>query len=187
MLLINLIAARRAERRKREMVRAVIVRGMAAVGAATVLAIAFMTWSTQITESRIRDADAQMVLLKDTVDQVERLQSSLESLQPRVETLVKAQNATNRWRAVLAEVGASLPEQTWITSFASQNTAGQGFTVTGQTVSQDRVGKAMMRLHRADIVQSVDLRFSRSGQGSQMVTFELAGAMLPEEGAANAN
>lgn len=181
MLLINLIAARRAERKKREMIRAVLLRSMVGVGAAGIFTAAFMTVSIQVVNSRIEDVSQQTAMLQDTVTTVEQLQSNMSALQPRVATLMKAQNATNRWRAILQEISVSLPEKTWITSFASQKGATDGFTVTGQSISQNQVGKAMMRLGTQAYIKEVTLQYTQAANSQKGVTFALNGALDPME------
>lgn len=185
MLLINLIAARRAERRKLEFVRGVLARSMFAVAALAVLGVAFMTYSIQTTRSRIRDVDAQTAMLQTTVAKVEELQGNMAAIQPRVATLLTAQNATNRWRAVLQEVGASLPPQAWITSFATQQQPSDSFIVTGQTISHEKVGLAMLHLNKEPYVKTVDLHYSQSTIEGKVVNFEVAGSLMPVEGATN--
>lgn len=182
MLLINLIAARRAERRKLELTRAILLRSMFGVGGAAALTAAFMTFNIQIVKNRIEDVDQQTAMLQDTVSRVEALQARMSALQPRVTTLLKAQNSTNRWRAVLQEISVSLPEQTWITSFASQSREGDGFTVTGQSISQKEVGKAMMRLGSQTYIKDVSLQYTQAaGNGAKGVSFALNGALKPIE------
>lgn len=191
MLLINLIAARRAERRRLEFIRGALVRGMGLVAVATVLAIGFMTVSLQITRNRIADVDQQTASLQDTVHEVERLQTGMASLQPKVATLLRAQNATNRWRSVLHEVGSSLPQSTWITSFVSRAAPNQGFTVTGQTKSQSLVGRTMLNMNRQSNIEKVTLSYTQSTvksgseNGPKVINFELAGALHPLEGTTN--
>lgn len=181
MLLINLIAARRAERKKREMIRAVLLRSMVGVGIAGFMTAAFMTVGIQLVNSRIEDVTQQTAMLQDTVSQVENLQGRMSALQPRVATLLKAQNATNRWRAVLQEIGVALPEKTWITSFASQAGAEDGFTVTGQSISQNQVGKAMMRIGSQPYIKEVTLQYTQSADKAKSVTFALNGSLQPLE------
>jgi len=186
MLHINLIAARRAERRRREMVRGVLVRGMVGVGLATVLTLTFMTVSIQIIRNRIADVDQQMAMLQDTVSRVERLQAAMGSLQPRVTTLLTAQNATNRWRAVLQEVSSSLPASTWITSFTAQTPPNEGFTITGQSTSQALVGRTMLQMNRKENIKDVTLRYTQANRTNSgavnAINFELAGTLHPLEG-----
>jgi Tfp pilus assembly protein PilN len=185
MLLINLIAARRAERRKLELIRGVLTRSMFAVGALTILGGAFMTFSIQNTRSRIRDVDAQTAMLQTTVARVEQLQANMADVQPRVATLLTAQNATNRWRAVLQEVGASLPPKAWITSFASQQTPPDSFVFTGQTMSHEKVGQAILHLTKKPYVRGVDLRYTQLNPMGKIVSFEVAGTLDPVEGGTN--
>jgi Tfp pilus assembly protein PilN len=180
MLLINLIAARRAERRKLELIRAVMVRAMLGIAAATTLGAVVMTFQVQTVKSRIDDVNQQTAALQDTVSRVELLQAQMGALQPRVATLLKAQNSTNRWRAVLEEISISLPEKTWITSFASQAGA-DGFTITGQSASQNEVGKAMMRLGTQAYIKDVNLQYTQSAAKSGSVTFALSGGLHPLE------
>jgi Tfp pilus assembly protein PilN len=185
MLLINLIAARRAERRKLEFIRGVLARCMFAVGALTALGVVFMTFSIQTTRSRIKDVDAQTAMLQTTVDRVAQLQSDMASIQPRVATLLTAQNATNRWRAVLQEVGASLPAKAWLTSFASQQTPPDTFIVTGQTVSHKLVGQAMLHLNTKPYLKGVDLHYTQASPTSKVINFEVAGTLESVEGSTN--
>lgn len=191
MLLINLIAARRAERRRLELIRGALVRGMGVVAVATVLGMGFMTVSLQITRNRIADVNQQTAMLQDTVHQVERLQTDMATLQPKVATLLRAQNATNRWRSVLQEVGTSLAPSTWITSFVSRTAPSQGFTITGQTKSQSLVGRTMLNMNRQSNIQNVTLSYTQStansgtDKGPSVINFELAGALHPLEGSTN--
>lgn len=185
MLLINLIAARRAERRKLEFIRGVLTRFMFTVGALTAIGVVFMTFSIQTTRGRIRDVDAQTAMLQTTVAKVEQLQGNMAAVQPRVATLLAAQNATNRWRAILQEVGASLPAKAWITSFATQAQPGDSFIVTGQTISHKNVGDAMMQLNKKPYVKSVDLHYSQASPTNKIINFEVAGALAPLDGATN--
>lgn len=185
MLLINLIAARRAERRKLEFIRGVLVRCMFVVGALTALGAVFMTFSIQTTKSRIKDVDAQTAMLQTTVDRVGQLQAGMATIQPRVATLLTAQNATNRWRAVLQEVGASLPPKAWLTSFATQQTPPDTFIVTGQTVSHNLVGQAMLSLNKKPYLKGVDLHYTQASPTSKIINFEVAGSLEPVEGSTN--
>ncbi|HEY3267771.1 MAG TPA: PilN domain-containing protein [Armatimonadota bacterium] len=185
MLLINLIAARRAERRKLELIRGVLLRAMFAVGAIALGAAMLMTFSIQSTKNRIRDVDAQTVMLQDTVQSVERLKSEMAVLQPRVTTLLLAQNSTNRWRAVLQEVSSSLPQKAWITSFTTLAAPQEGFVVTGQTLNHGLVGSAMMQLQDKPYIKSVDLHYTQAAASDKGVNFELAGGLEPMEGAPN--
>jgi len=182
MLLINLIAARRAERRKMELIRAILLRSMVGVGGAAAFTAAFMTFNIQVVKSRIEDVNQQTAMLQDTVTRVEALQARMSALQPRVATLLRAQNATNRWRAVLQEISVSLPEKTWITSFASQAGEGDSFTITGQSISQKEVGKAMMSLGTQPYIKEVSLQYTQTAGGdAKGVTFALTGALQPTE------
>lgn len=183
MLLINLIAARRAERRKLELIRGVLARCMFAVGGLALLGIAFMTISIQNTRSRIRDVDTQTDMLQATVAKVKSLEANMAAVQPRVTTLLSAQNATNRWRAVLQEVGSSLPAKAWLTSFATQQNPADTFIVTGQTVSQSLVGQTMLKMNKKAYVRSVDLHYTQSSTSNKLVNFEVAGSVTPLEGA----
>jgi Tfp pilus assembly protein PilN len=151
----------------------------------TVLGMAFMTFSIQTTRSRIRDVDAQTAMLQTTVAKVEELQGNMAAIQPRVATLLSAQNTTNRWRAVLQEVGASLPQKAWITSFAAQPQPADSFVVTGQALSQAKVGQTMLHLTKAPYVKSVDLHYTQASPQSKVVNFEVGGSLTPLEGATN--
>lgn len=185
MLLINLIAARRAERRKLEFMRGALVRSMFGIAALAVMGVVFMTYSIQTTRSRIRDLDAQTAMLQTTVSKVEQLQGNMAAIQPKVATLLSAQNATNRWRAVLQEVGSSLPAKAWITSFAAQPQPADSFVVTGQAASHQKVGETILRLNKEPYMKSVDLHYTQSTTQGKVVNFEMAGSLLPAEGATN--
>lgn len=190
MLLINLIAARRAERRKMELIRGGMLRGM--VGVVLMTAIVALVASLGMTRTaiRIRDVDVQTSLLQDSVDKVNALQASIKTLEPRVNTLVQAQNSTDRWRGVLQAVSASMPDKTWVTSFQSKEPTkdkSDSFTLTGETVTQDRIGRAMLKLHRTTFVDRVDITFASQRQQGKGINFELAAVLKPLEGATNAS
>lgn len=190
MLLINLIAARRAERRKLELIRGGMLRAMVGIVLMTAAVALIATLGITRTAIRIRDVDVQTALLQDTVDKVNALQASIKSLQPRVNTLVQAQNSTDRWRGVLQSVSASLPDKTWVTSFQSKeptNDKADSFTLTGQTVTQDRIGRTMLKLHDSVFVDRVDITFASQRQEGKGISFELSAALKPMEGAGNAS
>jgi Tfp pilus assembly protein PilN len=190
MLLINLIAARRAERRKLELIRGGMLRGMVGVVATTGIVALLATLGMTRTTLRIRDVDAQTALLQDTVNKVETLQADIKNLEPRVNTLVRAQNSTDRWRGVMQAVSASLPDKTWVTSFQSKDAAKnsvEGFTVTGQTVTHDRIGRTMMKLNRSAFVKQLDLSYAAQRQEGSGVSFELGAELKPLEGAGDAS
>jgi Tfp pilus assembly protein PilN len=146
--------------------------------------------SVNQTKLRIRDVDAQTALLQDTVDRVEALKADIARLEPRVNILVRAQNSTDRWRGVLQAVSASLPDKTWVTSFQSKPSTKdktEGFSMTGQTVTHDRIGRAMLKMNKSPFVKSVDLNFAAQRQQGSGVAFELGAELKPVEGASDAS
>jgi len=185
---INMIAPRRAERRRleRDMRRLVVV-----ILAELVCAVAVGGWVCArllATRSRIADLDLQLTRLQPIVRQIERYDSATKKLAPKLELLNTAKHRTMRWYNSLDRLTQSLPQSTYLTRIetkASDKKDAEGTTVnlTGISVSQARIGETMLRLAAIPDFQRVDLHYSQpnSVDGCPAIEFEIGAVMKEAE------
>lgn len=181
---INMIAPRRAEKRKleRDIRRLVIV-----ILAEFICAIGLAGWLTArlvSTNTRIGDLDVQLTRLRPIVAEIEGYERATSKLKPKLELLNEAKARTMRWYNVLDALTCSLPQSTYLTRIATKQESGrqnQALTVTlsGITVSQALIGETMLRLSNVPDFESVDLVYSQptSVSGAQAILFELGASM----------
>lgn len=193
---INMIAARRAEKKKLEQrVRAaflVIIAGVAlGLGVLSYMAARVYT-AGQHSES----LDQTLSRFQPKVDMIRDYESQISALAPRLELLSQSKGETLLWCSVLQDLSQSMPEKTWLMNITTQRTqttpaagktASAGATVVslkGVSVSQKLVGEAMLRLNRFPEFQRVDLTYTQQGtkMAADTLDFEVA-AMLNEKAA----
>ncbi|MGC8861619.1 MAG: PilN domain-containing protein [Armatimonadota bacterium] len=185
---INMIAPRRAERRRleRDMRRLMIV-----ILAELVCAVAVGGWvCTRLltTRSRIADLDVQLTRLQPIVRQIEEYESATAKLAPKLDLLNKAKERTMRWYNSLDRLTQSLPQSTYLTRIETRSSdkkdqAGTIVNLSGISISQARIGEAMLRLAAIPDFQRVDLHYSQpnSVDGCPAIEFEIGAVMKGSE------
>ncbi|MGQ9455211.1 MAG: PilN domain-containing protein [Armatimonadota bacterium] len=177
---INMIAPRRAEKRKleRDMRRLVIV-----ILAEFIFVVGLAGWLTarlMNTKSRIDDLEVQLVRLRPIVAEIEDYENATSKFKPKLDLLNEARARTMLWYNVLDALTCSLPQSTYLTRIATKKDSGkkdQGLTVmlSGITTSQALIGETMLRLSNVPDFEGVDLMYSQptSVSGAQAILFEL--------------
>ncbi|MDH7601494.1 MAG: PilN domain-containing protein [Armatimonadota bacterium] len=185
---INMIAPRRAEKRKleRDMRRLVAV-----ILVELVCAIALGGWLTArlvATRGRIADLDVQLARLRPTVKQIEDYESATRKIKPKLDLLNEARERTLRWHRILDALTSSLPKPSYLTRLTTNQSTGRGessptVALTGITVSQAIIGEAMLRLSSVPDLVQVDLNYSQptSVNGAPAIEFELGAKMKGEK------
>ncbi len=181
---VNLIAARRAEKKRleqnaRRLFLGLIVEAMAVAVLGMTLAVQQMQMRTALSS-----ADARVARLQPTLRQIQDIKTENAGLQPRIDTLRTARADTLRWRALLQIVSQSIPSDAWLSSITAATVAATGpadpnadpsaaappavVTISGTAGSQSRVGETMSRLGAYPVFGQVDLRFTQldAPQGS---------------------
>jgi len=173
---VNMIAARRAEKKRLEKLiymTLVVIVGELAIMLAV---MGFMTARVHADNSRIHGLDRDMARIQPTVDKIRKYESQIKELSPRLDLLSSSRDQTMLWHSVLQDLGRCMPEKTWLTSVAtsvtsSSSSGGKSAPATtlnlgGSSVSQQLVGEAMLRLNQCPEFEKVDLTYTQDNPSS---------------------
>lgn len=197
---INMIAARRAEKRRQEQNIRKLLYGISAEVACVVLALGALSLREMNMRGHISELNAQIQNLQPKVNKIQDLQKQMAELQPKVKTLDGAKADTMFWYSNLYAITASLPDKTWLTSLglaggggtpgtvgAPGSAAGTDPTISlaGVSLDQAHVGEAMLRMNQAPGLDHVDLSQAQQGKTGEAdtVSFQMTVHLKPEAGA----
>lgn len=180
---INLIATRRAEKKRLERTTRNLFFGITVEVAALLLLGSYIGAQRMALNGALSDADSKIVKLQPTINRIAQMDKDLNVLRPKLDTLETAREETQRWRAMLQIVSQSIPASAWLSGLSS--TTGEGdatITLTGAAASQTIVGDTMTRLGSFPIFDNVELRFTQlaSGQDAALrFNFEIGAHLKP--------
>ena len=193
---VNLIAARRQEKKRLERITRRLFLGLTVESVA--VGVLGMTMAVQQMQAHgaLSDATARLNSLQPTLDQIKKIETETASLQPRIDTLRTARADTLRWRALLQTVSMSIPSNAWLSSIAATMPSATGsdpasagvgqaappatITIVGTAGSQSLVGETMTRLGSFPVFDKVELRFTQMNNqaggdaAASRVNFEIA-------------
>ena len=172
---INMIAPRRAEKRRLEqaMRRLVVV-----ILAELVFVVALGGWvfmKTLTTRASIAELNAQMQTLAPSIKSVKNLDKKTAELKPKVDVLNQAKTGTMRWYNTLDRLTQSIPTSTWLTRLSTTtdpHTKDLVLNVNGVASEQAKVGETMMRLQGNPDFKSVDLHYTQKSTMDNVKAFE---------------
>jgi Tfp pilus assembly protein PilN len=176
---VNLISARRAERVRFTRLAKGLSLTCLAAGAAVLLGVGFVGSQIVLTRNAIGEVDRELEKLRPIREQIERDERERMALQPKIETLTKAQAGTRRWSGMMEGLKRAVPDQTWLTNISVEQAgaASKVMKINGITETQARVGETMLRLSgQPEYYQRVDLGFttaSKQAGRERQVEFEL--------------
>lgn len=189
---VNLIAARRAEKKRlqnntRRLFLGLAVEAVAVAALGTTLAIQQIEMAAALSS-----ADARVARLQPALRQIEDIKAETAGLQPRIDTLRTARADTLRWRALLQIVSQSIPNDAWLSSITAAAPVVTGpadpnadpaaaappavVTISGTAGSQSLVGETMSRLGAYPVFGQVDLRFTQLDAPQQQGSVNAAAA-----------
>ena len=197
---INMIAARRAEKRRiQQNTRKLIYAIVGEVGLVLV-AVSFMVGRLVTTCGTIDRLDMRIKALEPKVNEIQQLQSDTASLQPKVQVLQDASASTNYWYSALSTISSGLHGAAWVTSVAatgnpdaappkdSSGPAADGakLNLQGMAANQIAVGNAMLRLNTYPAVNQVSLNvLEQTVIGAKpAVNFQMVVQLKPHDKAA---
>ncbi len=180
---INMIAPRRAEKRRRErdmrrLLLVIVAELIVAVGAGGWICTRLFT-----TNNRIAELDTQIAKLRPVVRQITAYRKAVKQLEPRMKLLSQSKERTLRWYSALDKLTQSLPSSTYLTKINTvpdaQNPLIAKINLNGISISQERVGEAMMRLNEVREFDSVDLHYTQHTTvgSASAVEFEIGTVM----------
>jgi Tfp pilus assembly protein PilN len=177
---INLIAARREEKKRLERLTRQLFFGLAgSVGVLALLGL-YLTAQEFAINGEKREAEARMQTLQPKLDRIAQIEKDQQDLKPKVETLQDAKAATLRWRAVLQAVSQSVPAETWLSGLNTNgNAEDTTINLAGMTATQTLVGETMTRLGVHPLFDRIELKFTQTApvtatDPTQRVAFEIA-------------
>lgn len=176
---INLIAARREEKKKLERLTRQLFFGLAgSVGILVALGL-FLTARELTMSNELSEAEARMATLQPKLDRIAQIEKDQTILQPKVQTLQDAKSETLRWRAVLQAVSQSIPGDTWLSGLSTAgNSEDTTINLAGISASQSMVGETMLRLSVHPLFDRVELKYTTTAPVTaqdpvQRVSFEI--------------
>ena len=196
---INMIAVRRADKRRQEQNIRKLLYGILGETGMVVFAAIVIGGRILVMNGHVADLTDQLHKLQPRVTEIQALQSQTAAMQPKVATLDGAKTDTLFWYSSLGAVTDSLPPQTWLTSLGTSSAApGAAATpgafagtdptlnISGVAMSQATVGETMLRMNTAPALDHVDLAFvtqQKIGQANA-VSFQMTVHLKPEAAAA---
>jgi len=191
---INMIASRRAEKRRQEQNIRKLIYGVSAEIGCVILALTGLSLREASMRGHIAELGAQIQNLQPRVNRIQALQEEMTAMQPRVDTLDGARADTLFWYSNLSAITNSLPNKTWLTSLGVTSSAGGApgsaagadptISLAGVTVDQSLVGEAMLRMNQAPGLDHVDLASSQQQKtgDTDTVAFQMTVHLKPEPG-----
>lgn len=196
---INMIAARRAERKKLEkrirfLVLIILFEIFLAVGF-----FGFMTARICSASRVLANLNEDLEVLKPKISEIKHYQSEIEKLKPRLDLLADSREQTLLWYSLLHGVSRSMAPKTWLSSLrvslpegpspAAQETSDaakpRAMTVNlkGVSTSQGLIGETMLRLNQCPEIDKVNLNFTQKGAASleEAIEFELVAELKADE------
>ena len=175
---VNLIAARRAEKKRVEQNTRRLFFGLTVEVAALVVLGSVLGVNQMKLQGDLVEADTKLLQLQPTLERIKSIETDKALLQPKLDTLVSAKTDTLRWRAMLQIVSQSVPSNAWLSGISATGTGDEtNITIAGVAGSQTLVGETMTRLQSFPVFDKVDLKFTQlSSQPEdpvQRITFEI--------------
>ncbi len=165
---INMIAARRAEKRRQERNTQKLIYGIVAEFGIILVITSIMVTRWVTTNNRAADLEDQIKALQMKVDEIQQLQTATVALQPKVAALSTAKTSTLYWYTAVQNVSSSLPDNTWLTNLGSSgepmgadgslgSPGAAALNISGMASSQFVVGATMLRMNTFPTVDQVQL------------------------------
>jgi len=180
---INLIAARREEKKRMERLTRQLFFGLAASVGALVVLVTYLGAERFKLNGELAEAQEKIQRLQPKLDEIARIQKDTNDLKPKVDTLQTAKSATLRWRVLMTAVSQGIPDNTFITQFSSTGGDAGSILMIGTSDTLSRVGDTMSRLQEHPIFDHIVLDHTTSNGGGvdtpPQVTFQIMAHMRP--------
>jgi Tfp pilus assembly protein PilN len=190
---INMIAVRRADKRRQEQSIKRLVYTIAAEAGVTLVIVSVMAGRLALTNGQLSGLQDKLTKLQPIVTKIQQMQTQTQAMQPEVTTLAGARQDTLFWYNGFYEVASALPTQSWLTSLStSGNTDGATpgtiaaadpqLSLNGVALNQDQVGTAILRMNQLSGLSSVYLSsVNQQKTGStNTVSFQMTVHLTPE-------
>lgn len=143
---INLVAARREEKRQITTLTRQLFMGL--IGSGVLLFGAIAGWGLVLSAqgSELKALDVKLAELQPKIDRIAQRNKDIAELKPKVETLDNARLSTLRWRAFMDVLAEGTPSYVYYTSVTTSGDA--SVSLKGIAPSNAIVGETAMRLSK---------------------------------------
>jgi Tfp pilus assembly protein PilN len=199
---INMIAARRAEKRRRENNLKNIAYAIIVEIGIVLLCLSYLSIRYAAITARISELNGQIQKLQPKVSKIQKLQNLTARLMPKVQTLDGAKSDTLFWYGNITSISRCLPNKTWLTSMGTQPPvmgtvispgAVSGpdpiISIAGVATSHSSVGEIMMRMNTLPNLDHVELtsdQMQKAGK-NDVVNFQMTIHLKPQPGLGGQN
>ncbi|MBC8137728.1 MAG: hypothetical protein H8F28_17750 [Fibrella sp.] len=177
---INLVAARRDEKRQITTLSRQLFVGLIASGAVLFAAIAGWGIVLNTQGSQIKELDSKLAELQPKIDRIEQRKKDIAALKPKVKTLDDARLSTLRWRAFMNVLAEATPPYVYYTSVTTAgDTETPSVNLKGMAPSNAIVGEVAQRLSKNgnsmfDIIETPQVTNGSAPEDPvQKVTFDM--------------
>jgi len=188
---INMIASRRAEKKRQALNIKRLVYAIAAEIACVIAAFSILYVKVITLRGHVTDLTAQAQKLQPKVDEIKHLEQATADLQPKVKTLDGAKADTLYWYTNICAITDSLPAKSWLTSMglgggggAPGSVAGSDpvVSISGVALDETTVGQAMQLMNQSPYLDHVDLSVIQQQKTGNVntVSFQMSVHLKPE-------
>lgn len=180
---INLIALRRAEKKKIERLTRYLFMGFAGSVGGLVLLIVFLGGQQFLLKKQLSDARRELEKIQPELNLIKATEDATKSLVPKVTTLEQAKLGTLRYRNLFQVVSRSVPTSVWLGSLGS--TGGEQDTtiaLVGVSGSQSLVADLMTNLGKIPLFERIELKYTSLAGATdsvERIAFQVDARMKP--------
>jgi Tfp pilus assembly protein PilN len=145
-----------------------------ACGAVAVLALGTtgsLFLAAESKRAEARGLQAQFEKLAPVRDEIAKNEAALSLLAPKLTTLTKAREATDRWSEIFKHVSLTLPSGAFLTNVRSDRQSDPSKPVvcefTGMSLDQNLVGDFMLALQNCPQLEAVSLKYTEEHRAQQ--------------------
>jgi Tfp pilus assembly protein PilN len=174
---INMIAAKREEKKRLEQRTRNLVYGIAVEAGLFLVALSYMVVQLVSTQDQVAGLNESIAKLKPQVAQIQGLQDQTALLEPKLTALNDARTNTLYWYTSIENLTDSLTDSSWLVSLQTSgdpsvvnldgpaNNQGPQMQVQGVSLTQSEVGQTMLRMNEYPSFDHVNLTFVQQQQG----------------------
>lgn len=186
---INLIQEQRAAARRRERQARGFFIGFLALSALSLIAFGSLVLMVEALRGEQANLQRQLGAIKPVADLIEANERELKALQPKLATLERARESTQKWIRILEQLSQSVPPQTYLTALRSSQPSPQDplvITIAGVGANQSSAADLLASVQRIENLENVALRYTQGRETDEGVSIEfeieaeLAGSAQPK-------
>jgi Tfp pilus assembly protein PilN len=179
---VNLIKEDRLAAAKRDRQIRMFVLACVGIGAMSFLGAGYFTFQAGQYKSRATALEKALEEAKPYMKKIEDNKAEIAKLEPRIQTLTKAQDETLQWSHILDHLRSNMPEGVWLTGVTCQKqNPNEPIAVSfkGMSTTQEAVGFLIVRLDESKDLDDAQLVFTqeRRTENGKALEFEVKGLL----------